>query len=93
MNILLKPLVSEKTMIGASENKYSFRVAPNANKHQIALAVKEMFKVDVIKVNIIKTKSIIKLVRGRTKGTDRGLKKAIVTIKKGQKIEGFEIKE
>lgn len=93
MNVLIKPIISEKSMFGAASSKYSFRVRPNANKHQISLAITEMFKVDVIKVNIIKIKPLEKLVRGRIKATNKGWKKAIVTIKKGQKIDGFEIKE
>lgn len=93
MKVLIRPIITEKTMAGAAESKFVFEVMPNVNKHQITETIEEIYKVEVIKVNIIKYKNEEKLVRGRIKSTIKGVKKAIVTLKKGQKIEGFEVKE
>lgn len=93
MRILIRPMITEKVMQDVANGKFTFKVASGANKHQIMQAIHEIYKVNPIKVNVIKMKPQKRLVRGRTKATDRGWKKAIVTLKKGQKIEGFEIKE
>lgn len=93
MQILKKPVISEKSMMAVQENKYVFKVAPQANKHQIAESVAETFKVKVIKVNIINLHPEEKMTKGRFLAQTKAWKKAIVTIKKGQKISGFEIKE
>lgn len=91
--ILIKPIISEKS-IGATEiGKYLFSVAKSSNKHQIKNSVEENYKVNVIKVNIMTVKPEEKIVKGKYKAKIKGWKKAIVTIKKGQKIAGFEIKE
>ena len=91
--IILQPILSEKSLAGAELNKFVFQVAPEVNKHQIAQAIKDIYKVDVIKVNIITVQPITKLVRGRNLARIGGMKKAVVTLKKGQKIEGFEFKD
>jgi len=93
MRVIYKPIISEKSMNETATGKYIFKVAPKANKQQIAKAIEEMYKVAVLKVNSIKVKPEERLVRGRFKSKTKLWKKAIVTIKKGQKIEGFEIKE
>ena len=93
MRVLIRPVITEKSMLRVKENKYTFKVATNVNKPEIANAIKAMYKVEIIKVNIIKMKPQERLVRGRDKATDKAAKYAIVTIKKGQKIEGFEVKE
>lgn len=93
MKVLINPIITEKAMQDVGNSKYTFQVASDVNKHQIAQAIKEIYNVEAIKINIIKIKSQKKLVRGKTLATDRGYKKAIVTLKKGQKIEGFEVKE
>lgn len=93
MRVIYKPIISEKSMNETAAGKYIFKVAPKANKQQIAKAIEEMYKVAVLKVNSIKVKPEERLVRGRFKSKTKLWKKAIVTIKKGQKIEGFEIKE
>ena len=81
-------------MQAAQSAKFSFKVQIDANKHQIATAINDIYKVTVEKVNIIKMQPLKKMIRGgRTKATIRSWKKAIVTLKKGQKIEGFEVKE
>jgi large subunit ribosomal protein L23 len=88
--IILRPLVTEKSLGQHTErNKVSFLVAPNANKQQIRGAVESIFAVKVIDVNTIYVKGKRKRVRTREgKRPDR--KKAIVTLRAGDKIEFFE---
>jgi large subunit ribosomal protein L23 len=90
--IILQPILSEKSLAGAELSKYTFVVANNANKPEVVLALKAIYKVDVTKVNMITVQPEDKLVRGKTKAHAKGFKKAVVTLKKGQKIEGFEFK-
>lgn len=92
-NILLQPILSEKSLAGADAGKYVFKVASDSNKHQVAEAIEGMYKVEVTKVNIINIQPLDRLVRGRVKAHRAGFKKAIITLKKGQKLEGFEFKD
>jgi large subunit ribosomal protein L23 len=87
--ILLKPVVSEKSYNQITENRYTFRVHPDAHKTQVRQAVEELFDVKVVSVNIIQMPAKPKR-RGMTKGTKSGWKKAIVELKAGDKIEIFE---
>ncbi len=93
MRAVLKPIITEKSMQDSTKGKYVFQVDFKANKHQIAENIENVYKVDVIRVNIIKVGSEEKTIRGRYKIKTRPWKKAIVTLKKDQKIEGFEVKE
>ncbi|MFZ5645239.1 MAG: 50S ribosomal protein L23 [Bacillota bacterium] len=88
-DILKKPLITEKSMDLVQENKYTFIVDPNSNKIEIKKAVEELFKVKVEKVHTIRYKARFKRVRGKI-GRFSGFKKAIVTLKEGDKIEIFE---
>lgn len=92
-NILVKPLITEKSMSKTSQNKYIFEVNTSANKIEVLKEIKETYKVDPISVNIINVKGKVRLWHGRAAGKTKDWKKAIITLKKGQKIEGFEIKE
>jgi len=84
---ILKSLhVTEKATDLSKNNKYVFEVFSRSNKTEIKKAIGETFNVDVIKVNIIKTPAK-KRRQGRTLGWKKGYKKAIVSIKKGQKID------
>ena len=87
--ILIAPVVSEKSYSLIEENKYSFRVHDRAHKTQIRQAVEELFDVKVVGVNVIKVQPKPKR-RGAIKGTRPGWKKAIVELKAGDKIEIFE---
>ena len=87
--ILLRPVVSEKSYHQITENRYTFRVHPDAHKTQVRQAVEELFDVKVVGVNIVKMPPKPKR-RGMTKGTKPGWKKAIVELKAGDKIEIFE---
>jgi len=92
-NILIKkPIISEKSFNLAADGVYTFLVDLNSGKKQIAREVEELFKVDVISVNIVNIPGKIKRVKkGYGKRSD--IKKALVRIKKGQKISIFEVEE
>lgn len=91
--ILLRPIITEKSMNLITEGKYSFEVNKDCNKIEVAQAIKLIYKVEPVKVNIINIKSRSKLFRSRTKGTTRSWQKALVTLKKGQKIAEFDVKK
>lgn len=88
-DIIIRPLITEKSMDLAQENKYTFVVDKNANKIEIKAAVEELFKVKVEKVNTIRVKGKMKRV-GRFVGRTPEYKKAIVKLRAGDKIELFE---
>lgn len=92
MQTLIRPVITEKAILANALGKYIFEIQSDANKAQVASAVSEMYKVEVIRVNIIHKRSEEKLIRGRFKGKTKAVKKAVVTLKKGQKIPGFEEK-
>ncbi|MBK5225199.1 MAG: 50S ribosomal protein L23 [Thermoleophilia bacterium] len=87
--IILGPVISEKSYSLIEHNKYTFKVDPRARKPAIAQAVKEIFNVKVVGVNIIKTRSKPKR-RGMVRGRTISGKKAIVQLSEGDKIEFFE---
>ncbi len=87
--IVLTPVVSEKSYSGITERRYTFKVHPDAHKTQIRQAVEQLFSVHVERVNIVKVQSKPKR-RGAFKGTRPGWKKAIVQIREGESIEIFE---
>ena len=87
--ILLRPVVSEKSYHQIAENRYTFQVHKNAHKTQIRQAVEELFDVKVERVNVVKVQAKPKR-RGMIKGSKPGWKKAIVELKAGDKIEIFE---
>ena len=87
--ILIAPVVSEKSYSLIEDNKYSFRVHSKAHKTQIRQAVEELFDVKVEGVNIVKVQAKPKM-RNSRKGTRPGWKKAIVQLAEGDAIEIFE---
>lgn len=88
-DIIIRPVVTEKSYSLLEENKYTFIVDKNANKTEIKNAVEQIFKVNVLKVNTINVKGKPKRM-GRYQGKKPDRKKAIVTIKPGQKIPLFD---
>ena len=89
-DIIIAPVITEKSMSGIADKKYTFKVAKDANKYQIADAVKELFKVDVAKVNTINVRGRAKRM-GRYEGYTASWKKAIVTLTADSKpIEFFD---
>jgi large subunit ribosomal protein L23 len=87
--IVLAPIVSEKSYAGAEGGKYTFRVHQDAHRTQVRQAVEALFEVNVAKVNILKVQPKPKR-RGMIKGTKPGWKKAVVQLKPGERIEFFE---
>jgi large subunit ribosomal protein L23 len=84
--ILREPCISEKATQLSDQNKYTFKVYPNANKTQIAKAIASLYGAKVKSINIINVKPKKRVLRG-IEGTKTGYKKAIVTLEKGEKIE------
>jgi large subunit ribosomal protein L23 len=87
--IVLAPIVSEKSYAGTADGKYTFRVHDDAHRTQVRQAVEQLFDVKVARVNILKVQPKPKR-RGMIKGTKPGWKKAIVQLKPGERIEFFE---
>ena len=88
-SVLISPIVSEKSGLLDKQGKYTFKVAPSANKRQIASAVESVFKVDVVSVNTLNLRGEVKNYRGRpSKKPD--WKKAIVTLAANQSIPIYE---
>ena len=83
---IISPIVTEKSTNQSEQNKIVFKVNKKFNKKIIKKNIEKIFKVEVIKVNIVNKKSKIKVTRGR-KVKVSGFKKAIVTLKKGQNID------
>ena len=87
--VLLAPVVSEKSYSLIADRKYSFRVHPKAHKTQVRQAVEELFNVKVERVNVSQVKPKPKR-RGLHRGTKPGWKKAVVQVREGDTIEIFE---
>jgi large subunit ribosomal protein L23 len=91
--IVLRPVISEKSMDILQHGKYTFEIRGGVSKIQVSAAVEEIFKVKVLDVNVLTTKSKEKrggMRRSRVAGRTTPWRKAIVTLAPGQKIEGFE---
>jgi large subunit ribosomal protein L23 len=91
--IILRPVISEKSMDESNRGKYTFAVRDDVSKTQIEAAVEEIFKVKVVSVNVLTTQSKEKRGgqrRSRVGGRTTPWRKAIVTLAPGQKIEFFE---
>ena len=85
-DVILAPVITEKATLLSEQNKVVFRVAKDATKVEIAAAVEELFKVQVVKVNTLNTKGKTKRFRGHL-GRRSDVKKAIVTLQEGQTID------
>lgn len=89
-DIIVRPIITEKSMMGAAEKKYTFEVAKKAGKIEIAKAVEELFNVKVAKVNTVNVRGKLRR-QGRSQGYTRAWKKAYVTLTQDSKnIEFFE---
>lgn len=89
-DVVIKPIITERSMAGLQESKYTFKVAKNANKIEIAKAVEELFGVKVAKVNTISVRGRYKRM-GAHAGYTSDWKKAIVTLTADSKtIEFFD---
>jgi large subunit ribosomal protein L23 len=87
--VVLAPIISEKSYAASVLGTYTFRVHPDAHKTQIRQAVEELFEVKVERVNVIKVPAKPKR-RGAFRGTRPGWKKAVVHLRAGDTIEIFE---
>ncbi|HEV8633292.1 MAG TPA: 50S ribosomal protein L23 [Chloroflexota bacterium] len=87
--VLIRPLITEKNTMLSSQGRYTFEVDQRANKPIVRRAVEQIFKVDVTAVNIINVPPKTRRV-GRSVGKTSPWKKAIVTLRPGQRIEVFE---
>jgi large subunit ribosomal protein L23 len=92
LHIIKKPIITEKSIVLAkSENKYTFKVDRLANKDQVKQAIEEMFGVNVLAVNTIRSHRVRRATgRKRMRTVIAATKKAIVELKKGQTIDFFE---
>jgi large subunit ribosomal protein L23 len=86
--VLVRPIITEKSMTGTNSGRYTFQVAKAATKQEIAQAVAESFKVDVVAVNTATVKGKVRKV-GKRVGKQTDWKKAVVTLAKGQRIERY----
>ena len=87
--IVLAPVLSEKSYSATESGKYTFRVHPDAHRTQVRQAVEALFDVKVLRVNIVKVQPKPKR-RGTIKGTRPGWKKAVVQLRAGDTIQFFE---
>jgi large subunit ribosomal protein L23 len=89
-DVLLRPVISEKSTLQTERNNYTFAVARDANKFLIKAAVEAEFKVTVVGVRVVSVRPKQKRRGRRTPGMVPGWKKAVVTLAAGDKIELFE---
>lgn len=90
--IILSPHITEKTMLLTQNKKYSFKVAADANKHEIAKAIKSIYKITPIAVNLSNSKGKTVLYKRQYKGKKINWKKAIVTLSPKDSIKEFSVK-
>ena len=93
--VIIEPVLTEKSNLAreSETKKYTFKIDPRANKFEVAQAVKELFSVTPVKVNIVSVKGKPKYTRGKgghIAGTTGDWKKAIVTLAKGDVIQAVE---
>ena len=90
-DVVIRPIVSEKSYGGLEQNTYTFLVSPNANKTEIKEAIQQIWNVRVLNVNTIRRKGKVKQTRlGSGRRPDQ--KRAVVTLAPGDSIEIFEAK-
>lgn len=85
-NVIVRPHITEKAAVLAEKGTYVFEVAKDTNKIEIAKAIEALYKVTPVRVNIINLPDTRVFVRNH-KGVKSGIRKALVTLKKGDKIE------
>jgi large subunit ribosomal protein L23 len=88
--VILRPIISERSYDLINDNRYTFEVAKQANKIEIGQAIEEIFDVTVLRVNTLNVSGKPKRVR-YAKGLTRSWKKAIVTLAEGDTIEAFGV--
>lgn len=89
--VIKRPIITEKSMRNVAVNQYTFEVAKNATKHQIAEAVAKLFEVEVYRIKVLNRRQKIKKWRGKAlRDLPQISRRAIVTINPEQKIKIFE---
>ncbi|RJR32036.1 50S ribosomal protein L23 [Candidatus Parcubacteria bacterium] len=88
-NILIEPIVSEKATALGAQNSYVFEVHPDSNKIEIKKAIEAVYRVTPLSVNIVRVSGKY-VTHGKTSGRTKNWKKAIVTLKQGDKIQIYE---
>src|SRR5437868_14612962 len=88
VEVIQRPLISEKSYAAMATGRYLFRVHPKATKTEIALAIADAFKVDVVSVNTMHVRGKERR-RGRTHGFQANWKQAVGTLAEGRKIESM----
>jgi large subunit ribosomal protein L23 len=88
-DVLLAPVISEKSYGLLDDNQYTFVVRPDANKTQIKIAVEQVFNVKVLNVNTVNRQGKRKRSRGNVTGKRKDTKRAIVSVAPGDRIEIF----
>ena len=86
-NVILSPVITEKSTQGSEYNQVTFRVANDATKPEVKQAIETLFDVKVKAVNTLNQKGKVKRFRGRLGGKRNDVKKAIVTLEEGQMID------
>lgn len=89
--IILHPMITERSTDSARLGRYTFVVAQDANKIDIKRAVETIYKVNVLKVNVMNVRGKRRRLGRMPVGETAGWKKAIVTVQPGQRIEAFEV--
>ena len=89
-DIIVRPIITEKSSALTESGKYAFEVQQGANKVEVKKAVEEVFKVNVVSVNIVNVRRKARRV-GRYEGYRPAVKKAIVTLAEGQTLDVFEV--
>ena len=85
-DVIVAPVITEKATIASEQNKFVFKVRPDATKHQIKAAIERLFDVKVEAVNTLVRKGKTKVFRG-TRGSQSDVKKAVVTLAEGHRID------
>ncbi|MFQ6739740.1 MAG: 50S ribosomal protein L23 [Alphaproteobacteria bacterium] len=86
-DVLLRPVISEKSAMISESNGIVFEIAPKATKSDVAKAVQAIYNVKPSKVNVVVTKGKVKTFRGRSTGTQRTVKKAYVSLPADAKLD------
>ena len=89
-DIIIRPIITEDSMDRTANKVYTFKVASGATKPEVKKAVEEIFKVNVVSVNIVNVRRKARRV-GKYEGFRPAVKKAVVTVAEGQTIDAFEI--
>lgn len=87
--VIIEPIITEEATAGIEKNKYIFKISARATKSQVKAAVEKIYKVKVEKINTISVPKKARI-RGKISGWKSGYRKAVVTLKEGNKIDVFE---